>query len=63
MALERKEFRRQLHMFQKWQTENSNLREKAKAQEMQVIPLSRPKGVGIREYDASFQNGVHQARS
>ncbi|CBN74184.1 hypothetical protein Esi_0013_0105 [Ectocarpus siliculosus] len=41
MVLERKEFRRQLHMFQKWQTENSNLREKARAQEMQVVALRR----------------------
>lgn len=36
MCLERKEFRRQLHMFQKWQTENKALRERAKLREMQV---------------------------
>lgn len=39
MRLERKEFRRQLHMFQKWQTENKELRDKAKLQEAQVPPL------------------------
>lgn len=38
MSLERKDFRRQLHMFQKWQVENKELREKAKHQEMQVDP-------------------------
>ncbi|CAM9509981.1 unnamed protein product, partial [Hapterophycus canaliculatus] len=41
MNLERNEFRRQLHMFQKWQAENKDLREKARHQEMQVLALRR----------------------
>lgn len=36
VALERKDFRRQLQMFQKWQTDNKELRRKVKQTEAQV---------------------------
>lgn len=38
VALERQEFRRQLQIFQKWQTENKDLRRKVKLQDLQVQP-------------------------
>lgn len=55
MCLERKEFRRQLHMFQKWQTENTVLRERAKLREMQVPKPPRPTDAST----AVVEDGMH----
>lgn len=37
MELERRDFRKQLQMFMRWQTENSELRKRIKLQNVQVL--------------------------
>lgn len=48
VALERKEFRRQLQIFQKWQSENKELRQKVKFQDTQVSAPKKTKKAKIR---------------